>query len=113
MGGEARVGERIFVRAIERGVVGQSGEPLERAYICSGVPSNSRPQPIANKVSPTKAIAVVVEDQRDVAERVAGNFDHPADMLAEAELVAFRQRDVAAGNVFGGRARRCARRSLP
>ena len=65
------------------------------------MPSNSRPQPIAKRVSPTKATRSSSKIKSDVSDRMAGNFDYPADVVAEADFVAFLQRDVAAGNILG------------
>ena len=90
--------ERAYRRAA-RQAAGASGA------FARGVPSNSRPQPIANKVSPTNAIAVLIEDQRDVAERVAGDFDHPPDMIADAQLRCLR--------TARRRGRECSRRAGP
>ena len=44
---------------------------------------------------------VVAEDQRDVAERMAGHFPHFADMSAEADRLAFAQRRVDRGDARG------------
>ena len=47
---------------------------------------------------PDKRHAVVVEDECDMAERVAGDFDHAAAMISDADLVAFGQRNIAPAN---------------
>ena len=101
MSGEAGVGERIFVRAVKARVSGKRGEPLKRAvHLLRRAFEQSaaahREQGVADEGD-----AVLVEDQRDMAERVSGDFDHPADVLAEPHLVAFAERDVAAGNALG------------
>ena len=47
-------------------------------HICAGVPSNRRPHPAANSVSPQKSTgaARVAADERDVAGRVARDVEH-------------------------------------
>ncbi len=60
-----------------------------------------------------KRDAVLVEDKSDVAEGMARDFDHAADMVAQPDLVAFAQRDVAAGDVAALAGRKSGRRSLP
>ena len=47
----------------------------------------------------------VAEDEGDVAERVAGDLPHFADMVAEADRVAFVQRDVDRGDLARPRRR--------
>jgi hypothetical protein len=46
---------------------------------------------------------LLIKNERDMAERVPWHFDDPADMLAQANLVAFAECDVAARDVFRGR----------
>ena len=71
--------------------VGQAGQPLERAIhllrrAFEQPPAAHREQGVADERD-----SLIVEDQGDVAERVAGDFDHAADVIAEADLVAFAQ----------------------
>jgi hypothetical protein len=49
---------------------------LERLFvhIISGVPSNSRPHPMANSVSPVNTAMVVLEYERDMGARMRRNF---------------------------------------
>ena len=52
--GEARVGQCIFVAAMEARVVRQRAHALDESHIIACVPSMTRPQPSENTVSPTK-----------------------------------------------------------
>ena len=58
------------------------------AYICAASPSNSRPQPIANKVSPVKAIFGVGQMERDMAGGVGGDVDQLGLDRADPRAVA-------------------------
>ena len=89
VGGEARVRKRVFVRAIKARFGGQFGEPLKRAVHLlrrsfEQAAAAHREQGVADEGN-----SILLEDQRDMPERVTGDFDHPADVIAEAELVAF------------------------
>ena len=91
MNGEARVRKRIFMRRIEPRRVGQVAEALERSIhllrrAFEQPATAHREQRIADERD-----AVRIEDQREVIERVAGDLDDAPDMLANADLVAFRE----------------------
>ena len=54
--GEADIGERVFVTAIDpRLAAADRAASAATAHIISGVPSITRPQPIENSVSPANA----------------------------------------------------------
>jgi len=91
------------VRAIEPRLGRQACQPLERPV---HLLRTALEQPAAAHGEQSVADerhAVLVEDQGDVAERVAGDFDDAANMLAEPDPVALAKRHVAAGDVLVGR----------
>ena len=99
--GEACVRQRIFVARVKPRVVGQSRDPLQRGVHLLGrafeqPAAAHREQGVADEGDPR-----LVEHQGDMAERVAGDLDRPADMVAEAKLGPFAERDVVARR-FGG-----------
>ena len=113
MNGEPSVRERIFVGRIKACISRQFREPLERAvHLLRGAfeqpPASHGEQCVADERD-----TLLIEDQRDVIERVAGDFDDLADVIAEADLATFGQRNVAPWNAAGARTRdACARRFL-
>ena len=63
---------------------GRARSLASEAHICSGVPSNSRPQPSANSVSPQNS-AAARSNQKAMWPRVwPGHVEHPTSCLAEA-----------------------------
>jgi hypothetical protein len=73
-GGEAQVGQRVLVGAAHPRVAGSAARRASEACICAGVPSNRRPQPAENSVSPQNssgAAAIVALRKGDVAGGVA------------------------------------------
>ena len=62
---EAQVRERVLVPAVDTRIARQRRELRQRRdHICAGVPSNSRPQPQANSVSPQNVTAMPVRSCR-------------------------------------------------
>ena len=91
----------------------QFREPLERAvHLLRGAleqpPASHGEQCVADECD-----TLLIEHQRDVTERVAGDFDDPADVIAEADIATFGQRNVAPWNAAGSPGPRCVRPSLP
>ena len=75
---------------------------LERLdHIMSGVPSNRRPHPIANSVSPVKTARSASNQNAMCWEVCAGISSTRATWLPEAERVALVEADVDAGNARG------------
>ena len=76
------------------------------ACICAAVPSNSRPQPIANSVSPTKTMRARPADMiGDMAGGVGRHLHHLGLILAEADQVALGDRAVERRDARGLRRR--------
>ena len=77
----------VLVPATHPGVAGQGRQARQsEASICAGLPSNSRPQPRLNRVSPQNNQAIAVEG--DVAEGMAGDLEDVEGPVVDLDPVA-------------------------
>ena len=100
MSGEERVRKGVFVGAIEAGFVRQPRQTAERREhllrrAFEEAPATHREQGVAHECH-----CVLAEDKRDMAERVAGNGNHPSDVLSKADGSSFSQSNVPPGNIL-------------
>ena len=94
MGGKAGVGQRILVRAVELEILGQSGEPAERAMHLFGAALEQAAATHRKQRVPDKCDAIAVKDIGDVAERVARDFPDLRLMSPDRSAIAFLQCDI-------------------
>ena len=110
MSSKACVGESIFVGTIKLRFAGKRCQPGKRGihllrHALEQSSATHREQGVTNKGD-----TIIIKNQSDVAESVAGHFDNATDMTAQVHRVTLFQTDISTGNILDCRARKCARR---